>query len=173
MRVEVRNYLKIPLVALTLLLLAAGTSYGQMITVRPGQLSTFTVSAPAEAIAGEDFFLQVKAHDNQGNVITNYGDVGKSVKLIANGSVQLVPKTLSAAGFIGGVATVKAIYYKAEKIVVTVKDFNDTVSGQSGSVNVKPNSIHHFNISAPKSIRAGESFTTKVVALDADRKSVV
>jgi len=148
-------------------LFAADNATAQLITVRPGQLDHYTVSAPAEATAGEDFFLQIKAHDNKGNIITNYSDVGKSIKLLSSGSQQLAPKTLSATSFIGGVATVKAVYYKAETIVITVKDSSDQSTGASGPVTVKPNTIHHFTVQAPSSVRAGEEFVAKVMALDA------
>ncbi len=43
---------------LLLLLFAADNATAQLITVKPGQLNYFTISAPGEAVSGEDFFLQ-------------------------------------------------------------------------------------------------------------------
>lgn len=152
---------------LLLLLFAADNATAQLITVKPGQLNHFTISAPGEAVSGEDFFLQIKAHDNKGNVITNYSDIGKSVKLISTGTKPLTPRSVSAASFIGGVATVKAVYYKAEDISITVKDFSGTRSGKSGLVRIKPNIINHFSIVAPTSVVAGSALQLRVTALDA------
>ena len=152
---------------LLLLLFAADNATAQLITVKPGQLNYFTISAPGEAVSGEDFFLQIKVHDNKGNVITNYSDVGKSVKLLSTGSQQLTPKSVSAASFIGGVATVKAVYYKAEDISITVKDFSETRSGKSGLIKIKPNTIHHFSIVAPATVVAGSPIKLRITALDA------
>lgn len=148
-------------------------SPAQLITVKPGQLDHFTVSAPEEAVSGEDFFIQIKAYDAYGNIITNYSDVGKSVKLVSSGSQQLMPKTLSASSFIGGVATVKAVYYKAELISITVKDFSEAASGKSSDIRIKPNTIHHFAISAPSTIKAGEELRVAMTALDAYDNVVV
>ena len=154
-------------IVLALLLVFAGKAGAQLITVKPGQLFGFVVSAPEEAISGEDFFLQVKATDQNGNIITNYSDIGKSVKLISGGSQQLMPNTLSATSFIGGVATVKAVYYKAEDIMVTVKDFSDAAAGTSSTIRVKPNTIHHFSVKAPDAVTAGDDFGVEITALDA------
>lgn len=140
---------------------------GQLITVKPGQLDHFSVSAPEEAVSGEDFFLQVKAHDRNGNIITNYSDVGKSIKLMTDGNGRLLPDTLSASSFIGGVATVKAVYKKAEDIVITVKDFSEAATGQSSMIRVKPNVIHHFSIEAPQTVKGGDDFSVTITALDA------
>lgn len=150
-----------------------GSAFGQMITVKPGPLANFTVSAPSEAISGEDFFLQVKAHDLNGNLITNYGDIGKSIKLISSGSQPLMPNSLSATSFIGGIATVKALYKKAEDIVITVKDFSESSVGKSLLIKVKPNSIHHFNINVPDVAAAGSRFNVTATALDAYDNVVV
>ena len=152
---------------LLLLLFAADNATAQLITVKPGQLNYFAISAPGDAVSGEDFFLQIKAHDNKGNVITNYSDVGKSVKLISTGTQQLTPKSVSAASFIGGVATVKAVYYKAEDISITVKDFSGSRSGKSGLIKIKPNTIHHFSIVAPTSVVAGSPIKLRITSLDA------
>jgi nitrate reductase NapAB chaperone NapD len=140
------------------LLIACGDAFAQMITVKPGQLASFSVSAPEEAISGEDFFLQIKAHDQYGNIITNYSDIGKSINLMTSGSQQLMPNTLSAISFIGGVATVKAVYKKAEDVVITVKDFSELATGKSAAIKVKPNTIHHFRINAPDVATAGSNF---------------
>lgn len=155
------------LIALMIVLSANDDAIAQLITVKPGQLNYFTVSAPTDAVSGEDFFLQIKAHDNKGNVITNYSDIGKSVKLLSTGTQPLTPKSISAASFIGGVATVKAVYYKAEDISITVKDFSGTRSGKSGLLRIKPNTIHHFSIVAPGSVMAGSTLQLSMTALDA------
>ena len=150
-----------------------GNAFGQMITVKPGQLAGFTVSAPSEAISGEDFFLQVKAHDQNGNLITNYSDIGKSIKLISSGTQPLMPNSLSATSFIGGIATVKALYKKAEDIVITVKDFSESSVGKSSAIKVKPNSIHHFKLNVPDVATAGSKFSVRATALDAYGNLVV
>ena len=167
MNLRTRFFMRVQWFLLLLFLFVSGSASAQMITVKPGQLEYFTVSAPAEAVSGEDFFLQIKAHDVKGNVITNYSDIGKSVTLLSTGTEQLAPKSLSAASFIGGVATVKAVYYKAEDISITVKDFSGTRSGKSGTVRVKPNTIHHFSIAAPAAVVAGSPFQLRITALDA------
>lgn len=173
MKFIAKYYREIVLSILLIYPLTCGNAFGQMITVKPGQLASFTVSAPSEAISGEDFFLQVKAHDQNGNLITNYSDIGKSIKLISSGTQPLMPNSLSATSFIGGIATVKALYKKAEDIVITVKDFSESYVGKSSAIKVKPNSIHHFNINVPDVATAGSGFSVTATALDAYNNVVV
>jgi len=173
MKSIVKYYRGIVLCFLFLFPFTCGSAFAQMITIKPGQLTGFSVSAPAEAISGEDFFLQIKAHDQNGNLITNYSDIGKSIKLISSGTQPLMPNSLSATSFIGGIATVKALYKKAEDIVITVKDFSESSVGKSSVIKVKPNSIHHFTINVPDLATAGSKFSVTVHALDAYDNLVV
>ncbi|MBE9537317.1 MAG: hypothetical protein IMF07_09065 [Proteobacteria bacterium] len=173
MKFILKCYRGIALWFLFLFLFTYGNAFGQMITVKPGPLARFTVSAPTEAISGEDFFLQIKAHDQNGNLITNYSDIGKSIKLISSGTHPLMPNSLSAISFIGGIATVKALYKKAENIVITVKDFSEASVGKSSAIRVKPNSIHHFSINVPDLATAGAAFGVTATALDAYDNLVV
>lgn len=136
------------------------------ITVNPGPVSQFAVSAPTTTQpAGYAISLTVAAEDAAGNIIVNY--TGR-VHFTSTDSAAQLPADYTFATSDGGVHTFSATPQTAGNQSFWVKDIaNSAISG----VATVPVAYYvpglHFSVSAsPTTDVAGAPFTVTVVALD-------
>lgn len=89
------------------------------IIITPSAPDNFVVVTPDAAVAGQRFRIKIEAYDRFNNMVKNYNFVGNDVNLNATGTGVLSPKTLSAAEFIDGIASVDVVYDRAESFAIS------------------------------------------------------
>lgn len=89
------------------------------IKINPSAPDNFIVATPDAAVAGQRFKIKIEAYDKFNNIVKNYNLAGKDVYLNVTGSGALSPKVVSASEFIDGIATVDAVYDKAESFAIS------------------------------------------------------
>ncbi|GAA2607317.1 beta strand repeat-containing protein [Paractinoplanes durhamensis] len=141
-----------------------GTSGG--VTVEPGAVTHFAVSAPASATAGTPVTATVTALDAAGNTVTNYSG---SVAWSSTDSAAVLPPT--ATSLTNGVTSKQITFRTSGSQTVTVTDIVAN-TGTSGSVAVDPGAVTHFAVSAPASTTSGTPETVTVTAMDAAGNTV-
>lgn len=87
--------------------------------INPAAPDNFIVATPDAAVAGQRFKIKIEAYDKFNNVVKNYNLAGKDVYLNVTGSGALSPRVVSASEFIDGIATVDAVYDKAESFAIS------------------------------------------------------
>ena len=124
----------------------------------------FTVDTPVKA--GEPFLAKIEIRDAYDNVLVNYHQMGKPIKLTWTGKGKLNPDVIIPAEFSEGIARVFLAYNKAEAITITA---NEQMSGKQGEakVSVEPGKVCQFLVAAPASVAAGQNFPMKIEAYDA------
>lgn len=136
------------------------------IRIVPAGLSSFSVQASKEAVAGEPFEVTITPLDNYGNPITNYDAIGDGVVLSSSGKGRIHPDRISPSGFKGGYVVAKVIYELAENIEIVATESNKKESGRSGPVKIKPAAPDHFIVITPETASAGQSFKLRIEAYD-------
>jgi len=136
------------------------------VAVTPAGLSLFKVQAPKTAVAGEAFDLIISAYDAYDNLIDSYSSSGAGATLMTTGNTKIEPSSLAPSDFKNGQALVKAVYEKAEDIVVMVKDVNSDKSGRTGDIQITNAAPDHFVVVTPDSAVSGQRFKIKIEAYD-------
>jgi len=67
-------------------------------------LKGFSLSAPGNVSAGEEFFVEIKVLDGKGRTIENYGEAGSDVQLVLRSSSESDRKNIEAKSFVDGIA---------------------------------------------------------------------
>lgn len=80
---------------------------------------SFVVVTPDSVVAGQRFRIKVEVYDRFKNIVRNYNLIGNDVYLNASGTGMLSPKRVHASEFVNGVASVDAMYDKAESFAVS------------------------------------------------------
>ena len=121
----------------------------------------FSVVAPASATAGTSFSFTVTALD--GTNATDTGYTGTVHFTSPDGQAVLpADSTLTS-----GVGTFSATLKTAGNQTITATDnFNASITGTSGSINVSPAAATHYAVSAPASAIAGTAFMFTTTARD-------
>jgi hypothetical protein len=98
----------------------AQTSSG--ITVTPGILASFEITAPTQAIAGQPFTMTITAYDLFSNVIFNFGE---NVSLFTSNGGTISPTVAQGADFVAGTWTGPVTLSEAGEDRVVVVGFGD------------------------------------------------
>lgn len=135
------------------------------VDIRAGEPGKIMLSIETPARAGEFFSVKVEVRDIYDNVITNYHQMGRPLKLTTSGKGKLSPDVIVPSEFIGGIAKINFTYNKAEKITITA---TEEISGKGNSVEVivEPGRVNQFFVVAPPSVVTGQSFSLKIEAYD-------
>jgi FKBP-type peptidyl-prolyl cis-trans isomerase 2 len=134
------------------------------VCVHAAALDHFDVDAPASAVAGVPFHFVVTAEDAYGNPITDY--TGTATFSSADGQATL-PHDFTFTTSDQGQHTFAATLRTAGPQDITVTDANDPSVMGSATVIVGAAALDHFDVDAPASTVAGETFQVTVTAEDA------
>ena len=143
---------------------ASGRS--ERMTVLPAGLDHFVLTAPKEAVAGENFVLWISAQDTYRNTIPNYATSGKGVAISASGEGKISPDRVTATQFVNGVARVNFSYNKAQTITLSCKEELGEAKGESSLLTIKPASLDHFLLATVSAATAGKKFQATITACD-------
>ncbi len=129
------------------------------ITVLPGAIASFTVTAPSTATAGTPFTVNVTSLDQFGNVVTT-----------ANGGVALIssdgqPASPGVVNVVKGVGSATVTLDKADTVMLSA--LVTGAKGVSNSITVNPAGVASFAVSAPLQAVAGTAFNVTFTAKDA------
>jgi len=135
------------------------------VTMLPTTATHFTVSAPANAVAGTSFgSLLVTALDASNNVVPTYNGTVHFTASDTDGRVVLPPDTTLASG----TGTFGATLITAGSQTITARDTqSSSIMGTSGSVAVSPASAMQYQMAVPSSATHGVQTSFLVTALDA------
>jgi len=136
------------------------------LTVGGGVPSTFTVTAPTQAVAGTGFAVTLTAYDTYGNVATYAG--GKTLTWTGpiaspNATAPIYP--VNPVSFASGTATVQVSLVDAQATAITVTD--GVTKGTSAGITVSTGSLNRFLLATPTTVTAGTAFAEPVSATDA------
>ncbi len=141
------------------------------ITVYPGGLTSFAVSAPSTATTGTAFSVQVTALDAFGNTVTGFSG---PVALLSSDGQAGSPSVVTLTN---GVGTAQVTLTKADPTGLIADYYG--ILGSSGTIQVSSTSTPAsagpavtFQVSPPASETAGSSFSVKVTAKDASGNTV-
>lgn len=130
------------------------------------KVSCFSVEVISPRVAGEDFSIEIRAKDEQGNVNESYsGSVNIEADYISpsNGSCKISPK--KASGFAKGVLKVNTNYADCGLITIIVSDSEDSSkTGTSQQILFLPAS---FSLKAEKSQVVSKPFNLSITAKNA------
>jgi hypothetical protein len=143
------------------------------VTVSPAAASSLVVVAPSGALATSPFTVTVTAKDPFGNTVTGYRGTVQFTTSDSGTGVALPQNYTFGAGdngthsFTNGVTLVTLG-------TQTVTATDTTASSITGfaSVNVTPDQVTHFTVTAPSGATAGTAFSVTVSALDANNHVV-
>jgi hypothetical protein len=133
--------------------------------VMSAPLADFVLKVPKAPLAGESFDVTVTARDSQGNVIADYGNVGRGVRVRVEGKSGKRDYTVPPHAFSGGSASVALRYDIPETVRITARDLgNSAVEGSVGAVALRAQQLDRIEVRTPASIRAGERFRVELRA---------
>jgi hypothetical protein len=125
-----------------------------------GQLDHFTITAPAQALAGEAAPLTVSARDAQENLILTYSG---PVVFSSTDAAAVLPAN---AALSGGTGNFSVILRSQGDQTVSVSDGAATPHTGASLLHVNPASAFHYQISVPAAVTAGAAFNATVTVLD-------
>ena len=140
---------------------------GVSVTVSPGAVSGFALSAPAAQTAGSPFNVTLTATDAFGNTVPSY--TGKQTISFSGPSSSPsgeAPKYPASVSFGSGVGSASIILYNAGAST-TLTATQGSSSGSSSAFTVNPlTTLTGFGLSSPGAQTAGEAFTETITARD-------
>ncbi len=136
-------------------------------TVDPGDPDHFDVQVGPEARAGREFALRLVIRDVEGNRVTGYDQLDRTIRLTTTGEEELSRTEVSSEEFEDGELTVYLTYSRAEEIRVTAREVDHVARGRSDPVRVKPGSPSDFEVQLPTTAEAGQPFALQLQAVDA------
>jgi uncharacterized repeat protein (TIGR01451 family) len=125
-----------------------------------GATTHFSVSAPANAIAGSAFNFTVTALDSGNNVVTAYSGTVHFTSTDAQAGLP-ADSTLT-----NGTGTFSATLKTTGNQTITATDTSTSATGTSNTISVNAAAATHFSVSAPANAVAGSAFNFTVTALD-------
>lgn len=137
----------------------------ESIEIVNGEVETFIVEAPSEAIVDEDFEIKILAVDRFRNLVKNFSSQKDKVRIEAQGKGYIFPAELSSYAFSNGIAKVSLRYDRPEDIKVIVRVLKEQfIKGESNTIRINPPKIKRFEIISPDTIIVGQKFKAKIVA---------
>jgi hypothetical protein len=139
------------------------TGTSAVIAVSPAGVSMLILTAPANAIAGAGFLLQVVAQDGFHNTATSYNGTVHFTSTDPQAAAPASNLTLS-----GGVGYTVATLKTASNQTITATDtMTPALTSTSNPITVSPAAAAHFAVSTPASAVTGSAFNFTVTAQDA------
>jgi len=139
---------------------ALSTTETFTITMPQATATHFSVSAPANATAGQSGSVTITALDGGNNAVGSYSG---SVTL---GSTDTAAVVSNPVTIVGGQGTTSITFKTSGSQTVTATDSVNGINGTSGNVAVAPAAATHFRVSAPANATVGNAFGISVTALD-------
>jgi Calpain family cysteine protease/Putative Ig domain len=136
-----------------------GTS-GSVSVCTPGVASTFLVSAPSSATAGDSFLVTITAKDILGNTVTGFSG---NVSLTSSDGQAVFLTGIPA--FTNGVAFATVTLDTAHTLSLTAT--SGTIHGAGGSIAVSAGAASAFVVTEPGAATTGINFNVTITATDA------
>ncbi|MFZ3322691.1 MAG: hypothetical protein WA190_09980, partial [Usitatibacter sp.] len=140
----------------------AGTvAFSHIETLAPGPATYLSVTAPANATAGNAFNFVVTAFDVFNNIATGYGG---TVHFTSSDATSVLPANSTLTNGVGTFsATLKTL---GSQTITAADSVNAAITGTSNAIAVSAAAATHFSVSAPATATAGSAFNITVTALD-------
>ncbi len=141
-------------------------SYGSaLMTVDPGEPSSFIVSAPSSIKAGVLFYVTVTAKDAYNNTIIKYNGTSH---FYSTDPAAVLPSDSTFQNDDYGVKVLPVMLKTKGTHVVSVVDLlSSTVNGSSNAIDVTSGIPTRFSVSAPTTANPGTGFNLAISAMDA------
>lgn len=164
MRIKFFNFLVKGVVVFCVLVFSNSSAFAA-IDVKAGEPGKIVLTVESPAKAGEPFLAKIEVRDAYDNLLVNYHQMGKPIKLTTTGKGKLNPGIIVPSEFIEGVAQVMFTYNKAEAITITA---TEEISGKQSEskVTVESGKVNRFLVAAPSGITAGQNFSLRIEAYD-------
>ena len=151
-------------------------SNAQVLNIAPGRPSTFEISVPAIARAGEPVTLKIEVRDAQGNLVTDYDRIGGGISLQtisgSERSAGIEPNRFPASAFRAGILSAQVVLTKSGTMELDVADPILRVSSRTGRIDVSPGKVSTIRVTAPNEVRVSNPFDIVVELYDAYGNSV-
>ncbi len=147
-----------------------GTS--ELIEIINGNVNSFKVLAPKEAVAGEPFEVSIVAIDRFGNIVVDYASNGKGISIKSTGKTIPFPSTVPAYEFNKGQAKINLRYDTAETVVFNVYEIGGSQSGSTEPISVILPRVDRFEITSPDTVVAGQKFKIKITVFNQNNKVI-
>ena len=149
-------------------------SYGisEPIEIINGNVNSFKVMAPKEAVAGEPFEISIAAIDRFGNFVNDYASNGKGINIKSLGKTVPFPSTVPAYEFTKGQAKLSIRYDIAETVLLTVVEIGGTQSGTSEPITITLPKADRFEIVTPEAVVAGQKFKIKITVYNQNNRVI-
>ncbi len=149
---------------------SSGTS--ELIEIINGNVNSFKVLAPKEAVAGEPFEVSIAAIDRFGNVVVDYASYGKGINIKTTGKSTPFPSTVPAYEFNNGQAKISLRYDTAETVVLNVSEIGGNQVGVTEPISVVLPKPDRFEITTPDTVVAGQKFKIKITVFSQNNKVI-
>lgn len=141
------------------------TGKSEKIEILNGDVNSFVVNAPQEAVVDEPFDVTIFAIDKFNNFVKDFAAQREKIIIEAQGKGSLFPSELSSYAFSDGKVRVSLRYDKPEDIKIVVKVANaPSIRGESNIIKIIPPKVKRFEVISPETIIAGQKFKIKIVA---------
>lgn len=137
-----------------------------------GNVNSFKIMAPKEAVAGEPFEISIAAIDRFGNFVTDYSSNGKGINIKSLGKTVPFPSTVPAYEFSNGQAKLSIRYDIAETVILTAVEIGGIQSGSSEAITVTLPKADRFEIVTPESVVAGQKFKVKITVYNQNNRVI-
>ena len=136
------------------------------VNIQAGEPGKIVLTIEAQVQAGEPFLAKIEVRDVHDNLIVNYPQMGRAIKLTTTGKGKLSPDVIAPSEFIGGVAKLSLTYNKSEAITITA---TEEVSGKQSELKVvvRHGKVNYFLVEAPSTVIAGQNFHLRIESYDA------
>jgi hypothetical protein len=137
-----------------------------LITVNPGPVSDFRVSAPIGVTAGASFAVSLQAEDRYRNLVSDYS--GTATLSCGDGQTMYFQgNSPNLITVVNGRGTAEVAVHRADPNCWLGAETKDGKVTGGTSVEVDPGPPASFTISAPSTVSVGVPFTATVTAKDA------
>ncbi|HOA83080.1 MAG TPA: hypothetical protein PKN66_03825 [Thermodesulfovibrio thiophilus] len=141
------------------------TGKSEKVEILNGEVTSFIVNAPSEAVVNEPFDVTILAIDNFNNFVKDFAMQREKIIIEAQGKSSVFLSELSSYAFSDGKAKISLRYDKPEDIKIVVKIANDNnIKGESDIVKLIPPKVKRFEVISPDTIIAGQRFKIKIIA---------
>ncbi|MCX8069071.1 MAG: hypothetical protein N2738_01050 [Thermodesulfovibrionales bacterium] len=152
--------------------ITGSSGVSEPIEIINGNVNSFKVMAPKEAVAGEPFEISIAAIDRFGNFVTDYSSNGKGINIKSLGKTVPFPSTVPAYEFSNGQAKISIRYDISETVILNVVEIGGTQSGSSEAITVTLPKADRFEIVTPESVIAGQKFKVKITVYNQNNKVI-
>jgi len=141
------------------------TGKSEKVEILNGEVISFIVNAPSEAVVNEPFDVTILAIDNFNNFVKDFAMQREKIIIEAQGKSSVFLSELSSYAFSDGKAKISLRYDKPEDIKIVVKIATDnSIKGESDIVKLIPPKVKRFEVISPDTIIAGQRFKIKIIA---------